>query len=94
LLEFRDGGRDHRFFDIDFRAMQADPIGEVGGLYDWLGEPVSPEFEAGMRRWWADNAAHRDENVHPEPAAFGLDLDEVRTRFAAYTARMHDWTGR
>ena len=94
LLEFRDAGRDHRFFDIDFRAMQSDPLGEVGRLYDWLGEPVTPEFEAGMRRWWADNAEHREQNVHPEPAEFGLDLDEVRSRFAGYTERMHDWTGR
>jgi hypothetical protein len=94
LLEFRDAGRDDRFFDIDFRAMQADPIGEVTRLYDWLGEPVTPEFESGMKQWWAENAEHREENVHPEPALFGLDLDEVRTRFATYTARMADWTGR
>ena len=94
LLAFRDAGRDHRFYDIDFRAMQSDPLGEVGRLYDWLGEPMTPEFESGMRRWWADNAEHREQNVHPEPAEFGLDLDEVRTRFAPYTARMHDWIGR
>jgi hypothetical protein len=94
LLEFRDAGRDHRFFDIDFRAMQTDPIREVGRLYDWLGEPVTAEFEAGMRRWWAGNAEHREHNVHPEPAVFGLDLDEVRSRFAGYTARMHDWIRR
>jgi hypothetical protein len=94
LLEFRDAGRDDRFFDIDFRAMQADPIGEVTRLYDWLGEPVTAEFEAGMKRWWAENAEHREENVHPDPAAFGLDLEEVRTRFATYTERMAEWTGR
>ena len=94
LLAFRDAGRDDRFFDIDFRAMQADPIGEIQRLYDWLGEPVTPEFEAGMKRWWADNAEHREVNVHPEPAEFGLDLDEVRARFAGYTTRMHDWTRR
>ena len=87
LLEFRHARHDDRFFDIDFRAMQSDPVGEVGRLYDWLGETVSPEFEAGMKRWWADNAEHREDNVHPEPDVFGLDLDEVRTRFAAYTAR-------
>ena len=28
-VEFRYGGADHRFFDIDFRAMVADPVGEV-----------------------------------------------------------------
>ncbi len=94
LLDFRDSGREHRFFDIDFRQMQSDPIGEVRRLYGWLGEPVSPAFEEGMTRWWAENAATREENVHPDPSAFGLDLDEVRFRFAAYIARMHDWTGR
>ena len=35
-VKFRDGGAEHRFFDIDFRAMQADPIGEVRRLYRWL----------------------------------------------------------
>jgi hypothetical protein len=94
LLAFRDAGRDDRFFDIDFRAMQADPIGEIQRLHDWLGEPVTAEFEAGMRRWWAENAEHREVNVHPEPGEFGLDLDEVRARFTEYTARMHDWTRR
>jgi hypothetical protein len=55
---------------------------------------VTPEFEAGMKRWWTENAEHREANVHPDPAEFGLDLDEVRTRFADYTTRMHDWTRR
>jgi hypothetical protein len=94
LLAFRDAGRDDRFFDIDFRAMQADPIGEVRRLYEWLGEPVTEEFETGMKRWWAENAENREQNIHPEPEVFGLDLDGVRGRFAAYTARMADWTGR
>lgn len=94
LLAFRDAGNDHRFYDIDFRAMQADPIGEIQGLYDWLGEPVTPEFEAGMKRWWAAFAATREENVHPDPSEFGLDLDAVRSRFAGYAERMHDWTRR
>jgi hypothetical protein len=47
-----------------------------------------------MKRWWADNAEQREANIHPDPEEFGLDLDEVRVRFAAYTARVHDWTGR
>lgn len=94
LLAFRDAGNDHRFFDIDFRAMQADPVGEVARLYDWLGEPVTPEFEAAMARWWAEHAEHREQNVHPDPSEFGLDLAEVRARFAPYIDRMHDWIRR
>ncbi len=82
-LRFR-AGADSRFHDIDFRAMQADPIGEVRRLYAWLGEPVTEEFEARMRGWWAGNADNREPHPKAEPAAFGLDLDEIRPRFADY----------
>jgi len=94
LLSFRDAGHDDRFFDIDFTAMQADPVGEVRRLYEWLDEPVTAEFEAGMKAWWSENSEHREQTVHPDPEVFGLDLDEVRGRFAAYTARIDDWTRR
>jgi hypothetical protein len=88
---WRVDGHEDRFFDLDFRAVQRDPIGEVSALYRWLGEEVSPEFEGNMRQWWAEHAASRPENVHPEPAAFGLDLDEVRARFTRYTERAEQW---
>ena len=52
-LRFRADGADKRFYDIDFRALQADPVGQVKGLYAWLGEPVSEEFENRMRVWSA-----------------------------------------
>jgi hypothetical protein len=91
-LAFRAGGTDARFYDIDFRAMQRDPIGEIRGLYAWLGEPVTEVFEDGMRRWWQENTEQREQNVHPDPAAFGIDLDQVRPLFAGYTAHMERWT--
>ena len=86
-LAFRDAGHEHRFFDMDHRAVQRDPVGEVRRLYAWLGEPVTPEFETGMRRWWRENAESRGQNVHPDPAEFGIDLEEVRPLFADYIAR-------
>ncbi|HVU72729.1 MAG TPA: sulfotransferase [Mycobacteriales bacterium] len=93
-IAFRDKpGNDERFYDMDFRAMQRDPIGEVRKLYAWLGEPVTPEFEAGMRAWWQEHSENRERNEHPEPATFGLDLDAVRPRFADYLKRMETWTG-
>ncbi|MFC5744260.1 sulfotransferase family protein [Actinomadura rugatobispora] len=93
-LAFRDRDTGGRFHDIDFRAMQSDPIGEVRRLYAWLGEPVTEAFETGMDRWWQENAARREPNVHPEPAAFGIDPDRVRPLFAGYTARAARWTAR
>ena len=47
VIKFRENGGDDRFYDIDFRAMQADPIGEVRGLYDWLGQPVRRRSRSG-----------------------------------------------
>jgi hypothetical protein len=72
--------------------MQRDPTGEIRGLYAWLGEPVTEVFEAGLRRWWQENNEQREQNVHPDPAAFGIDLDQVRPLFADYTAHMERWT--
>ena len=78
VLQFRDDGADSRFYDLDFRAVQADPIGEVVGLYDWLGEPVSDVFEQQMRQWWAENAEDREAAKHPDAATYGLDMSTVR----------------
>jgi hypothetical protein len=86
VLEFRDAGNDDRFFDIDFRAMHADPIGEIRRLYAWLGDPVSDEFATGMREWW-ETSGEKEPNVHPDPKTFGLDMGQVRPLFADYTAR-------
>jgi hypothetical protein len=90
-VKFRDGGADHRFFDIDFRAMLADPIGEVRRLYAWLGEPVSAEFEAGMRRWWDVNAEKREPHTHADPDEFGLDTEAIRPLFASYVDHTQRW---
>ena len=92
-VKFRDGGAEHRFFDIDFRAMQADPIGEVRRLYGWLGEPVTDEFETRMRAWWADNAEKREPHTHARPEEFGLDLNAIRPLFADYVERWRNVYG-
>jgi len=91
VLAFRDGGADSRFFDIGFRAMHRDPVGCVTALYEWLGEPVSEEFDVRMREWRA-SSGEPEPNAHPEPATFGLDLGRVRPLFADYLTRMADWT--
>ena len=91
-LRFRADGAENRFYDIDFRAMQSDPIGEVKGLYTWLEEPVGDEFEARMQSWWTHAAAEREPSSHADPAEFGIDLDEVRPRFAAYVDSATRWT--
>ena len=60
-------------------------------LYAWLGEPVTDEFEAGMRAWWAENAENREPHAHADPEAFGLDLDAIRPLFASYVDHAQRW---
>ena len=93
-LDFRDQGADHRFYDIDFAAMNADPIAEVRGLYAWLDEPVSEAFEARMARWWTENSQSRESSPGPHAAQFGLGSDEIQRHFADYLKRMTSWTQR
>jgi Sulfotransferase family len=91
-LKFRDGGAGHRFWDIGFRAMQADPVTEVRRLYQWLGEPTTDEFESAMRGWWTASQQNRKPGAHPDPATFGLDLTQIRPLFADYITRSREWT--
>lgn len=89
-IAFRERGNDERFYDIHFRAMQRDPVGEVRGLYRWLGQEVSIEFAAAMQAFWEDNAA-RERMAKPDPSKFGLDFDQVRRHFADYLTHMERW---
>ncbi|MCV6981937.1 sulfotransferase [Mycolicibacterium pulveris] len=84
VMAFRAGGAENRFYDIDFRAMQADPVGEVTRLYGWLGEPVTAEFTARMRSWWVENAENREPHPKADPEVFGLDANAIRPLFADY----------
>ena len=92
VLNLRQGPADARFYDIDFRAMQADPIGEVRSLYEWLAQPVSDEFERRMRRWWEANAENREPSTHSDLSDYGLETADVRSRFADYVTRAREWT--
>jgi Sulfotransferase family len=90
-VKFRDNGAEDRFFDIDFRAMQDDAVGEVRRLYAWLGAPVTDEFETRMHAWWAENAETREPHPRADPEMFGLDLDRVRPLFDHYVTRAQRW---
>jgi hypothetical protein len=92
VLRFRAGGAEDRFYDIDFRAMQADPIGEVTGLYSWLGQPVTDDFSNGMQSWWAYAATEREPSSRADPVAFGIDFEAIRPRFARYVEHSDRWT--
>ena len=91
-VAFRSGDAESRFYDIDFRAMQVDPIGEVTGLYAWLDETVGGQFEDQMRNWWTQAAAERQPSQRADPVEFGIDIEAVRPLFADYVEHARRWT--
>jgi len=91
-LAFRSGDAESRFYDIDFRAMQVDPISAVTGLYAWLDETVGGQFEEQMRNWWTQAAAEREPSQRADPVEFGIDIEAVRPLFADYVEHARRWT--
>lgn len=89
LMAFRDRIGEDRFYDITFDDIQADPIGTIRGLYEWLGEELTPETVAAMESWWAGNEEERAQTAphRYDPSDFGLDPAELAERFAYYGER-------
>ncbi len=91
-LAFRDAGNETRFYDIHFLNMRRDPIAEVRGLYQWLGETPSDEFENNMARWWRENSQDREPSSSSDARDYTLDLNRVRPLFQDYLNRLPTWT--
>lgn len=88
MIAFRDGGQDHRFFDIAFADFMAGPIGQVERLYAFLGEPLTDVARARMEAWWRDNGRDGGQGgAGHDAAVLGIDLADVERRFAFYTER-------
>lgn len=86
-IDFRDDGRETRFFDVGFAALQDDPIGAVERLYDELGDDLTSDARARMETWWDESRADRRRGPRPDPTVYGLDLDALREAFAFYNER-------
>jgi hypothetical protein len=87
MIAFRDDGREDRFHDMEFRAMQSDPIGSMRRLYAALGETLSSLAEQQMTDWWAQNGREKAAGSRYSPEDYGLSLAGLRTLFAFYSDR-------
>jgi len=87
MIDFRDAGNDHRFFDIHFGPFQRDPFPVLEQLYDFLGEELTDEARERMAAWRRDTPREKHGRHTVNPADFGIDLDRVRDRFRFYSDR-------
>ena len=87
MIDFREAGNDHRFFDIHFQPFQRDPFPILQQLYDFLGEPLTAETLERMAAWRRDTPRERHGPHTCNGADYGIDPDRVRERFRFYSER-------
>ncbi len=72
------------FYDQPYSDLVRDPIAQMGRLYDWLGDPFTPEAEAGMRAWLAENPQGRFGTHRYSLEQYGLTVDDLKPMLAPY----------
>lgn len=87
LIEFRDSGNEHRFYDLAFEDVQRDPIGAVTELYANLGDELTDEARDRMQAWWDDSSKDRSGPHRYDATTYGLDHATIQEQFAFYYDR-------
>lgn len=73
--------------DVRFEAFMADDLATATRVYELAGEPVTDQATTAMRDFLASHQRDRHGRIDYRAEDLGLDPDELRARFAGYTAR-------
>ena len=87
LMKDRDAIPAERSIDVRFDEFMADDLATAERIYEIAGEPLTDEASAAMAEYLAGHQRGRLGTVEYRAEDVGLDLDEVRERFAPYVAR-------
>jgi len=87
LLRDRDVLDPQRSVDIRFAEFMADDLATARRVIELSGEPVTAEAEAAMRTYVDDHQRDRHGRIDYRAEDLGLDVDDLRERFAGYSAR-------
>ena len=87
VIAYRDSGHDDRFFDVDFAPFVENPFPTLDRLYAWMGEPLTDAARTRMHAWRDSTPVDKHGRHRVDPAAFGLDVGQLRHRFLFYSDR-------
>jgi hypothetical protein len=73
--------------DVQYVDTVRDPIGSVRRIYERFDEPFTPDAEAAMQAFMADNQQGKHGKHSYDLAEFGLTREGVRERFKDYIER-------
>jgi hypothetical protein len=74
-----------RVIDVQYEAFMGDPFGELGRIYEQWGAELTPDAEARMRAFLADNTRDKHGVHRYSFADSGLDEGALRERASRYT---------
>jgi hypothetical protein len=87
IMDVRDRLGEERIIDSHYADLIRDPIGAMRTLYAALGDEFTPEAEAGMTAWLADNPQGKFGRHAYKLGAYGLTPEALRPRFERYLSR-------
>ena len=87
FLAVRDRASPSQFLDLGFESIEADPLGTVERVYDFLGWPLTTQARTAMQNFLAANPKNKH-GVHSYTLEqFGLSRATETIRFRSYCER-------
>jgi hypothetical protein len=87
MMNTRDRLGEARVADVHYADMTRDPIATVRKLYGALGDDFTPEAEAAMRAWLADNPQGKFGKHEYQLGQYGLSPEGLAPLFDRYLSR-------
>jgi hypothetical protein len=87
LVRDRDAVPADRSIDVRFDEFMADDLAMVDRILALAGEPVTEEVRAAMGAYLAEHERGRLGRIDYRPEELGIDLEDLRRRFAPYVGR-------
>jgi len=87
FLAVRDRAPAQQFLDVDFDTIEADPLGTIGRVYDFLGWPVTAEARTAIEAFLAANPKNKHGVHRYTLEQFGLSRATETARFRSYCER-------
>jgi hypothetical protein len=87
IMNARDKLGHDRIIDVHYADLIRDPLPAMRKLYRSLGDEFTPDAEAGMRGWLAENPQEKFGKHEYKLARFGLIPDQVRGMFERYLSK-------
>jgi hypothetical protein len=87
FLAVRDRAPAAQFLDVNFEAIEREPLGAVERVYDFLGWPLTAEARAAMQRFLAANPKNKHGVHRYTLEQFGLNRATETARFRNYCER-------